>query len=64
MKIKLNKKGDIPITLFVLGVFVVCSLAILTFIKADLQTKNSFSGVSVMRKANIDIEWGVRALLS
>jgi hypothetical protein len=56
--LKKNKHGDVPITLLVLGIFVVCTLAILTFIRSDMQTKTSFSGIQIMERANLDIEQG------
>jgi hypothetical protein len=54
--LKNNKRGDVPITLLVLGIFVVCTLAILTFVRSDMQTKTSFSGIGIMEKANLEIE--------
>jgi hypothetical protein len=56
--LKNNKRGDIPITLLVLGIFVVCTLAIITFVRSDIQTKTSFSGIGIMEKANLEIENG------
>ena len=53
-----NKRGDIPITILVIGVLVVCTLAILSFIKSDIEVKKSFSGVDVLEKANMNIERG------
>jgi hypothetical protein len=58
MRLKKNRKGDVPITLLVIGIFVVCTLALLTFIYSDVQTKSSFSGIGVMEQANLDIEKG------
>jgi len=55
---KINKRGDIPVTLLVIGVLVVCTLALLSFIKSDNQVKKSFKGIEVMEKANIEIEEG------
>lgn len=57
-KIIKNKKGDIPVTILVIGVFVVCTLAIFSFIHASLVINKSFVGVGLMEKANIDIEKG------
>lgn len=57
MKIfKRNKKGDIGITILVMGVFAVCSLALLTFYVSDYNISNSFVGVDVMHKLNADID--------
>lgn len=55
MKIK-NKKGDIPITILVIGVFAVCGLAILSFLNSTIQIKNSFFGIDLMEKINLQIE--------
>ena len=51
-----NKKGDIPITVLVIGVFVVCTLAILSFFHSTSLIRNSFVGIDVLEKANIEIE--------
>jgi hypothetical protein len=47
-----NKKGDVPVTLLVIGVFAVCSLALLTFFVSDFRISNSFVGLEIMDKAN------------
>ena len=57
-KIRRDKRGDIPTTILVLGVFVVCMLAILTFVYSDIKTKSSFSGIKIIEKANLEIEKG------
>jgi hypothetical protein len=51
-----GKKGDIPITLLVIGVFGVCSLALLTFFISDFKVSNSFVGLDVMGKMNVQID--------
>lgn len=51
-----NKKGDIPITLLVIGVFAICSLALLTFFIYDFRMSNSFVGIKVMEKMDAAIE--------
>ena len=48
----MNKKGDIPITILVIGVFAVCSLALLTFFISDFRISNSFVGLEIMDKVN------------
>jgi hypothetical protein len=53
---KLNKKGDLPLTVLVLGVFVVCTLAIISFFYSSYLLHKSFVGISIMEKANIQIE--------
>ncbi len=47
-----NKKGDLPVTLFVIGIFAVCGFALLTFFISDFKTTNSFVGLSVLQKIN------------
>ncbi len=51
-----NKKGDIPVTILVIGVFAVCSLALLTFFISDFKITNSFVGLEVMEKMNAQID--------
>lgn len=51
-----NKKGDIPVTILVIGVFAICSLALLTFFISDFKISNSFVGLDVMEKMNAQID--------
>ena len=51
-----NHKGDIPITILVIGVFVVCTLALVSFFSITLREKNSFVGINLMQKINSQIE--------
>lgn len=51
-----NKKGNISITILVIGVFAISSFAILSFIISDFDYGNSFVGVSVMQKINAGID--------
>ena len=51
-----NKCGDIPITILVIGVFAVCSLALLSFYYSDTKVKNSFVGIDKMEKMNLQME--------
>jgi hypothetical protein len=53
---KMNKKGDLPVTILIIGVFGVCTLALLSFLYATSQINKSFVGVEIMEKANIQIE--------
>lgn len=52
----MNKKGDVPVTILVVGVFALCSLAMLTFFMADFKMGNSFVGVSIMEKMDATID--------
>ena len=45
-----NKKGDLPITILVIGVFVVCTLALLNFYIETISDKNFFEGVILIEK--------------
>ena len=51
-----GKQGDVPITILVIGVFGVCSLALLTFFISDFNVSNSFVGIDVMKKMNVQID--------
>ncbi len=51
-----NKKGDIAITILVIGVFAICSLALLTFYISDYKISNSFVGLDVMQNLNADVD--------
>jgi hypothetical protein len=46
----MNSKANLPIVLLVLGIFGVCSLALLTFYMSDLDISNSFAGIDVLHK--------------
>lgn len=52
----MNNRGDIPITILVIGIFVVCTLAIGSFFYSNYQINKSFTGIDLMEKANIEIE--------
>jgi len=59
MKSKLiqkNKKGDVAITILVIGVFVISTFAILSFVLSEFSYGNSFVGISVMQKVNAAID--------
>lgn len=48
-----NKRGDIPVTILVLGVFAICLLAIFSFYLADRHVRNDFSSIGIIEKAKI-----------
>ncbi len=54
MKSRMNKRGDISITLLVIGVFAICTLAIISFI---LQTQqiNIIAKISQEHFANLEL---------
>ena len=53
-----SRKGDIPVTILVLGVFAVCTLAMLSFINSDRDIEKSFTGIEFVEEANLMIESG------
>jgi len=52
----MNKRGDLPVTLLVIGVLAVCILAFLSFFYSSNQLHKSFIGVEIIENANIQIE--------
>lgn len=56
IKIK-NKRGDIPVTILVIGVFAICTLAILSFSIIDNKSREGFTEViEAMEEINSEIE--------
>lgn len=53
-----SRRGDIPVTILVIGVFAVATLAILSFIYSSFVLSKSFVPLDLMEKANIEIERG------
>ncbi len=51
-----DKRGDIPLTVLIVGVFGVCILALFSFIYSINKINKSFVGVDLMEKANEQIE--------
>lgn len=51
MKIK-NKRGDVPITVLVLGVIAVCLLAIVSFFVSSMEMKKNFD-IEVVKEAKL-----------
>ena len=45
-----NKKGDLPIVILVIGVFVVCTLTLLNFYFEGFKDNNFFEGVVLVEK--------------
>jgi len=52
----MNKRGNLPIIILVLGVLAVCGLALLSFYASNLKVSNSFAGVKLIEKLNSEIE--------
>jgi len=51
-----SKKGDIPVTVLVIGILGICGLAILSFYLDDINVQNSISSVEVVEQAAVAIE--------
>jgi len=49
--LKNNKKGDIPITILVIGVLAVCVLAILSFFISNNSVKKSFLSIDTVTES-------------
>ena len=47
-----NKKGDISTTILVVGVFAICSLALLSFYFSGIDSKETFSRLEIIKKVN------------
>jgi len=52
----MNRKGNLPIIILILGVLAVCSLALLSFYSSNLKVSNNFVGVKLIEKLNSEIE--------
>ena len=53
---KMNKKGDIPVAILVIGVLILCGLALLSFYRANIQVRDSFAGLNVMKEMDSQVE--------
>ncbi len=51
-----NKKGDISITILVIGIILVCTLALISFFLSTLRARDSFVGVNIIKKLNSQVE--------
>jgi len=52
----MNKRANIPIVILVLGIFAVCTLALLSFYSSSIEVENSFNGISEVRELTLEIE--------
>ncbi|MCK5624536.1 hypothetical protein KAI04_01720 [Candidatus Pacearchaeota archaeon] len=52
----MNKRGNLPIIILVLGVLAVCSLALLSFYSSNLKVSNNFESIKLVEKLNSQIE--------
>lgn len=53
---KMNNSGDISITILVIGVFAICTLAVLSFVVSNVTLKNSFESVGYVEYTNLQYE--------
>lgn len=51
-KIFVNKRGDVPVMILVVGVFVICTAALLSFSFFDSGSKKDLESVTVVELAN------------
>jgi len=51
-----NKRGDIPVTILVIGVVVVCVLALMSFLSSTAKVRSSFVGIGALEEMNIQRE--------
>jgi len=51
-----NKKGDIPVTILVIGVVAVCIMALLSFLSSTAKVRNSFVGIGALEEMNLQRE--------
>ena len=56
MVVKMNRRGDIPTTILVIGVIAVLGYAIFSFISSTSHVRNSFVGIGLTEKLNSQIE--------
>jgi len=52
----MNKKADITITILVIGIIVVCFLALISFYLASLSTDKNFEGIRKIVRINSNME--------
>jgi len=52
----MEKKANVPVTILVVGVFVVCTLAIISFVLAKSNTGEDFIGVKLVELVNSQFE--------
>ena len=62
-----NKRGDIPVTILVLGVVAICILAILSFFASSFEMKKNFD-IQLVKEAKLareaDLEYATIAMVT
>ena len=54
----MNKKGDITVTIFVIGVIALCFFALISFYISNLDISDNFSKIQLIEKISTKIESG------
>jgi len=54
----MNKNGDLPVTILVIGVFAVCTLALLSFFYSSYILSKSLEGTELIEEVNARVEAG------
>lgn len=57
----MNKRGDITVTILVIGIVAVCFFALLTFYISELDTSKNFNGIGLIEKVTVRMEKGEKA---
>jgi hypothetical protein len=52
----MNKKSSVPVTILVVGVFVLCAFALYTFFVSEFKFSNSFVVIDFVRQANFQTD--------
>lgn len=52
----MNKKGDITITIFVIGVVALCFFALISFYVSNLDSSDNFSNIQLIQKIKTKID--------
>ncbi|MCK9595599.1 hypothetical protein M0R19_00210 [Candidatus Pacearchaeota archaeon] len=56
VRILKNKRGDIPTTILVIGVLLICTIALFSFFSSTIKVGNSFVGIGLVEKLNSQVE--------
>jgi len=52
----MNKKGDIPTTILIIGIVLICTMALFSFFSSTIKYRSSFVGIGLVEKLNSQIE--------
>lgn len=53
---KKDKRGDIPLVILVIGIMLICALALFSFSSSMTKVRNSFLGIGLIENMNSQIE--------